>query len=48
MAADSERDVEEVELADGDTLRDRLDEIEFDDEKAHSVAEMREKLNLED
>jgi hypothetical protein len=48
MVADSERDVEEVELADGDSLRERLDEIEFDDEKANSVAEMREKLGLED
>lgn len=44
MAADHERDIEEVELANGDTLRERLDEIEFDDEKCNSVAEMREKL----
>jgi hypothetical protein len=48
MVADSERNKDDVELADGDTLRERLDEIEFDDEKPNSVAEMREKLGLED
>ena len=48
MVIDPERDVEEVELANGDTLRERLDEIGFDDEKGNSVAEMCEKLGLED
>lgn len=48
MATDSERDVEDPELADGDSLSERLDEIEFDEEQANSVAEMREKLGLED
>lgn len=48
MATDSERDMEDIEFADGDSLSERLDEIEFDEEQANSVAEMREKLGLED
>lgn len=44
---DNRDDVEsgEPELANGDSVSERLEEIEFEDDAGNSVAEMREKLD---
>ncbi|WP_162224225.1 hypothetical protein [Halorussus salinus] len=55
MAADSGSDADEQdgidrrdpELANGDSVSERLDEIEFEESEGHSVAEMREKLDAD-
>lgn len=46
---DNRDDVEsdDPELADGDSVGERLEEIEFEDDAGNSVAEMREKLHLD-
>lgn len=55
MAADSGSDADEreeidcgdPELANGDSVSERLEEIEFEEDDGNSVAEMREKLGLD-
>lgn len=55
MAADSgagadeqeEIDCGDPELANGDSVSERLDKIEFEDDDGNSVVEMREKLDLD-
>lgn len=53
MAADSGSDADEreatdrrdPELANGDSVSERLEEIEFEESESNSVAEMREKVS---
>lgn len=47
MAADHDVEEEDAVLANGDTLDERLEKLDIDPEETSSVAELREKLELE-
>lgn len=43
-----ERSAEDIELANGDTLAERVEKLDLDAEETVSVEEMRERLGLTD
>lgn len=46
MSAPTTEDEEEVELGDGETLEERLENVDLDEDETCSTDEMRERLGL--